>query len=53
MTRNTIKKMATVGLMLAGLLGMTGAIGCDDYVAAGDFYEPTVQPMDFSPYGYD
>ncbi len=28
--------------------------GCEeDYVMAGDFMTPTVEPMDFSPYGYD
>lgn len=41
--------MACAGLILLGVL----ATGCDDYVAAGDFYEPSVQPADFSPYGYD
>jgi len=41
-------------VMVAGMLGLAGAVGCEgDYVYAGDFYEPTVQPMDFSPYGYD
>lgn len=41
--------MACAGLILLGVL----ATGCDDYVAAGDFSEPSVQPADFSPYGYD
>jgi len=41
--------MACAGLILLGVL----ATGCDDYVAAGDFNEPSVQPADFSPYGYD
>lgn len=39
---------------LAGLLACAASTGCDEnYVAAGDFLEPSVQPMDFSPYGYD
>lgn len=39
--------------ILAAVLGLSALTGCDDYVMAGDFYEPSVAPMDFSPYGYD
>ncbi|MBN2447863.1 MAG: hypothetical protein JXO22_14115 [Phycisphaerae bacterium] len=33
--------------------GIDWSLAGDDYVEAGDFYEPSVQPMDFSPFGYD
>ena len=38
---------------LAALFILVAASGCDDYVAAGDFMTPSVEPADFSPYGYD
>ena len=55
MTRSKATRWFAMTLvMVAGMLGLAGAVGCEgDYVYAGDFYEPTVQPMDFSPYGYD
>ncbi len=40
-------------VMAAASLLLATASGCDDYVMAGDFTTPTVQPADFSPYGYD
>jgi len=42
-----------VMMVIVGLVGLAAATGCDDYVEAGDFYEPSVAPADFSPYGYD
>ena len=49
----TKRAVSTLVFGLALGLAVTLA-GCDDgYVAAGDFYTPTVEPMDFSPYGYD
>lgn len=50
----SIRKSVLAILVLAGMgLMAAGLCGCDDYVAAGDFYSPTVEPADFSPYGYD
>lgn len=46
----TLRVLAGV---LAAVLSLSVLTGCDDYVMAGDFYEPSVPPMDFSPYGYD
>jgi len=42
----------TIVATLAALL-LAGIAGCDDWVQAGDFYTPAVEPADFSPYGYD
>jgi hypothetical protein len=54
MTHITAQRtLTTVLVVLAGLFGLIVGTGCDDYVAAGDFYDPYVQPADFSPYGYD
>ena len=51
---NTIRKSMMVGLA-AVVLCLTVSTGCDyvDYVMPGDFLTPTVEPMDFSPFGYD
>ncbi|MCB9853128.1 MAG: hypothetical protein H6819_08530 [Phycisphaerales bacterium] len=43
----------TIVLMAMGL-SLAATSGCDDYYAwPGDFLTPNVEPMDFSPYGYD
>jgi len=50
---NTLRKS---GLALVAVLGfcLAATSGCDDeYVWPGDFMTPTVEPADFSPYGYD
>lgn len=53
MTRSSIRnRLVAVAVGFAGLLWCGALLGCDDYVEAGDFYTPTVEPMDFSPYGY-
>ncbi|MCA9255656.1 MAG: hypothetical protein KDA33_08450 [Phycisphaerales bacterium] len=49
--RNTL----TIVLMAMGLC-LAATSGCDeyyDYAWPGDFLTPSVEPMDFSPYGYD
>ncbi len=44
----------SVGILTASAIILSiAATGCDEYVEAGDFLTPSVQPMDFSPYGYD
>ncbi len=54
MTRtNTRKNVVTLVVTIAAIVLGTLGTGCDDYVEAGDFMTPTVEPMDFSPYGYD
>ena len=41
-------------LCVAGLLFCGTSTGCDEeYVMPGDFMTPSVEPADFSPYGYD
>lgn len=49
MTKTVLAVLAVLGMAVT----VTGLCGCDDYVMAGDFYTPTVEPADFSPYGYD
>ena len=56
-TTQIARKVRTV---IAGLILVAGAgtqlpaAGCsEDYIYAGDFLDPTVEPADFSPYGYD
>lgn len=48
------KRLVAAAVCAGGLaLGVLSA-GCDDgYVEAGDMYTPSVEPADFSPYGYD
>ena len=54
MTRQITRSRIGIAILgLVSLVGLAAATGCDDYVYAGDFYEPSVAPMDFSPYGYD
>ncbi|MBN1490442.1 MAG: hypothetical protein JXA69_11050 [Phycisphaerae bacterium] len=51
---NTMRNRILAAMMMGlGILAAFGASGCDDYVEAGDFWAPSVEPMDFSPYGYD
>ena len=45
--------LVTVMMVVVGLIGLAATTGCDEYVEAGDFYGTTVEPADFSPYGYD
>lgn len=48
------RRRILAGLMaVLGLAAVVATSGCDDYVYAGDFLTPSVEPMDFSPYGYD
>ncbi|MFH1419682.1 MAG: hypothetical protein ABII12_15520 [Planctomycetota bacterium] len=47
-----IRTTLMIVMAAAGVL-LTTASGCDDYVMPGDFNTPTVEPADFSPYGYD
>jgi len=46
--------IAALVLCVAALLFCGTSTGCDEgYVMPGDFMTPSVEPMDFSPYGYD
>ncbi len=51
---NALRKSFLMMLAVAGCC-LTFSTGCDfvDYVMPGDFLTPSVEPMDFSPYGYD
>ncbi len=51
---NALRKSMMVTLVAVGCC-LTFSTGCDlvDYVMPGDFFTPSVEPMDFSPYGYD
>ena len=49
-----LKQLSKLTIVMAfASLMLFATTGCDDYVEAGDFFTPTVEPMDFSPYGYD
>ncbi|MBN2560582.1 MAG: hypothetical protein JXQ75_06600 [Phycisphaerae bacterium] len=46
--------IVTLALCLAGVFCCATSTGCDeDYVMPGDFLTPSVEPADFSPFGYD
>lgn len=52
MTR--LRNILTIALMAMGFC-LVATSGCDDddFTWPGDFLTPNVEPMDFSPYGYD
>lgn len=49
-----LRNILTIVLVAMGFC-LAATSGCDDYYYpfAGDFMTPSVEPMDFSPYGYD
>lgn len=48
-----LRNILTIVLVAMGFC-LTATTGCDDYYAwPGDYLTPNVEPMDFSPYGYD
>ncbi len=55
MTRkNKNNGTAALVLCVAVMLFCAISTGCDEgYVMPGDFMTPSVEPADFSPYGYD
>lgn len=53
MTRQSRKLVVAVIVGLMGLLGLGLLSGCDDSGYGGGFGGSYVEPMDFSPYGYD
>lgn len=51
---DALRKSLMITLVAVGCC-LAFSTGCDyvDYVWPGDFMTPNVEPMDFSPYGYD
>ncbi|GMU21091.1 MAG: hypothetical protein AMXMBFR13_11850 [Phycisphaerae bacterium] len=45
-----VRQFVSWSLWGASFLGLAALTGCDEYGYGGDYY---VEPMDFSPYGYD
>ena len=55
MTRKTNKNWIVALVLCVAAMLCGASTGCDEgyYAMPGDFLTPSVEPADFSPYGYD